>query len=262
MKILAIDDEELSLQRLQTAILEAAPQAQVYAFRNPLDALECMNHYNIDVAFLDVQLRGKIHGVELAKILKKMNPKINIVFATGFREYMSDAFSIHASGYILKPITAEKVSLELANLRNPVDLYPKKELSVQCFGDFEVFFNGEPVQFHYSKAKELFAYLVDRKGASVTGNAICAALWEENQENRGTKGYLRSLFLDLKTTFTKLGLEDVLIKGWNLYAVRKDAFWCDYYEFEKGNPAAINAFHNEYMSQYSWAEFRLGELIK
>lgn len=262
MILLAVDDERLSLQRLERSIREVVPQATVYAFRNPQEALYCAEQHPIDVAFLDIELNSELHGVKLAMYLKEINPDINLIFTTGYSEYMRDAFALHANGYIMKPVTGGKVLRELQNLRNPVIQRPNKQLMVQCFGDFEVFFDEKPVVFHYRKTKELFAYLVDRKGASVTGNAICSVLWEENSGNKATKAYLRNIFLDLKNTFEEIGVGNVLIKGWNTYAVKKDAFWCDYYEFEKGNVTAINSFHNEYMSQYSWAEFRLGEIVK
>ena len=41
-------------------------------------------------------------------------------------------------------------------------------LRVQCFGNFEVFFGGLPLKFARSKTKELFAYLVNRRGAVCT----------------------------------------------------------------------------------------------
>lgn len=259
MEILALDDEVLSLQRLEKAIHEAAPNDPVHAFMRAEDALDYVGRNNIDVVFLDVQLGCSSGGIELARELKAACPNINIVFATGYSEYMGQAFALHASGYITKPVTAEKVLSELNNLRNPVSMTSQSRLSVQCFGNFDVFYDGVPVAFHYTKSKELFAYLVDRKGASATGSEVCAVLWEENSNSKATKAYLRTIFNDLKNTFTELGVEDVLVKGWNSYAVKRDAFWCDYYEFDKGNPNAINSFHNEYMSQYSWAELRLGE---
>ena len=69
-----------------------------------------------DVAFPDIHMRG-MNGVEVAKELKKINPKMNIIFVTGFSEYTGDAMRLHASGYIMKPVTKEKVEAELSDLR-------------------------------------------------------------------------------------------------------------------------------------------------
>lgn len=92
-------------------------------------------------------MRG-MNGVELARRLKEINPKMNIIFVTGYSEYAGEAMSLHASGYIMKPVSKAKVEKELADLRFPI--IPKNDalLRVQCFGNFDVFTpDGEHVHF-------------------------------------------------------------------------------------------------------------------
>lgn len=90
-------------------------------------------------------MRG-MTGVELAKKLKDAYPKINIIFVTGFDQYTGEAMKMHASGYIMKPVTAEKVKEEMENLRNPIEPLSDKLLRVQCFGNFDVFILREVSQ--------------------------------------------------------------------------------------------------------------------
>ena len=158
MKIIALDDEELALEGLMDAIRACAPNAELHGFSYPEDVLAFLRDHSCDVAFLDVEMAG-INGVELAEQLKLRNPDINLIFATGFSRYQGSAFDLHASGYLMKPITVEKVRKELANLRRPVP--EEKRIQVQCFGNFEVYLDGIPLEFKYHKTKELLAYLVD-----------------------------------------------------------------------------------------------------
>jgi two-component SAPR family response regulator len=67
-------------------------------------------------------------------------------------------------------------------------------LRVQCFGNFEVFWKGKPLLFARRQTKELFAYLVDRKGASCTMGEIGCALWEDSAtaKNRSASPAVRS----------------------------------------------------------------------
>ena len=51
----------------------------------------------------------EINGIELAKQMKKFQPKVNVIFCTGYSEYMQQAIKLHASGYLLKPSDKEKV---------------------------------------------------------------------------------------------------------------------------------------------------------
>ena len=119
MKIIALDDEELALEGLMAAIRACAPNAELHGFSYAEDVLVFLRDHSCDVAFLDVEMAG-INGVELAEQLKLRNPDINLIFATGFSRYQGSAFALHASGYLMKPITAEKVKRELDNLRRPV----------------------------------------------------------------------------------------------------------------------------------------------
>lgn len=74
----------------------------------------------MQIAFLDIELDDNINGIELAKHLKELNSRINIVFLTSFGEYVQDAFDLYSSGYVRKPVTPEKIRRQIANLRFPV----------------------------------------------------------------------------------------------------------------------------------------------
>lgn len=252
MKAIAVDDEEIALRGLISSIVKVDAGADIQGFQNPADALKYAKNHDFDIAFLDVEMRNT-NGIELAKHLKKKNPMVNIIFTTSYSKYAMDAIHIHASGYILKPITPQKIAEELKHLRHPVAApASKKRVRVSCFGNFEVWLDGKPVKFQYSKTKEMFAYLIDRHGAMCTNNEIIAVLWED--EYKGS--YYRNIRVDLLNSFP----ENILIKEWGKIGTVPDQIDCDYYDWIKGSPSAINAFKGEYMSQYSWAEVTLSEL--
>ncbi len=176
MRILCVDDEPLALQMLEMSVKKAKPNEEVYAFRKPKELLEEAQKGGCDIAFLDIHMRG-MNGVELAKELKAVNPKMNIIFVTGFSDYTGDAMSLHASGYIMKPVNQAKVEQELADLRFPIVPKNNAKLRVQCFGNFDVFTpDGAHVRFERSKSKEVFAYLVHKQGSSCTTRDFCCNL--------------------------------------------------------------------------------------
>ncbi len=137
MRILCVDDEPLMLQMLETAVREARPEAEIASFEYPDELLEDAGENGCDIAFLDIHM-SEMTGVELAKKLKNINPKMNIIFVTGFSEYTGDAMRLHASGYIMKPVTVEAVRNELEDLRFPIVPKDNALLRVQCFGNFDV----------------------------------------------------------------------------------------------------------------------------
>lgn len=249
MKVLAVDDEELQLIRLRKSIHNVLPQAEVYSFTNSLKALEDVENKQIDIAFLDIEMPG-LSGVQLAKKLKETNPSINIIFVTAYDNYGLEAMRLHASGYVSKPVSDEKVKKEVDNLRYPIELKNEKKIQAKCFGNFELLHDGQPLKFAYSKSKEVFAYLIDREGAAININELNAVLWEEDH-----KSYLRNLISDIQKTLKKLDASDVFIKRHNECYIDVNKVDCDAYEYKKDNPAAINLYRGEYMIQYSWAEF-------
>lgn len=265
MKVLAVDDKAMPRKVLVRAIEEAAPDAQVKACASASEVLELPDVTTFDVAFVDIDMPG-MNGVSLAKELKRLNPRINVIFATGFGEYMSDAFALHSSGYLMKPVTAADVTAELENLRFPPALPESadpKKIYVRCFGDFEAFVDGRPIAFDRAKTKELLAFLIDRRGAIVSLREVEAVIWEEPLRGKGaSSSYLRTLVSDLRQSLSACGQDDVLIKRRGVLGIDMSRVSCDYYDFLAGDPLAVSAWHGEYMSQYAWAETTKAALMR
>ena len=254
MKIIAVDDEKIALEALASAIRAIVAEDEVVTFRYPEDALEYAKENICDIAFLDIEMVG-MSGVELAKELKKYNSEINIVFCTGYGNYRDKAFELHASGYLMKPITPEKVKNELENLRRPIS--SKKRLKVQTFGNFEVYIDDNPLNFKYRRTKELFAYLVDRFGSMCSVGEIIGILFENES---GREEYFQKLRRDLLSTLDEVGCESVIVHKRGMLGVSITEIQCDYYDCLNGKKDFATSYFGEYMSQYSFAEYTNAQL--
>ena len=259
MKILMADDEPSALAVLGRAVLEAVPDAETRSFLVAAEALEEIRGrgFRPDVAFIDIRMPG-VSGLEMAKDIRELSPRTNIIFVTAFSDYAMDALELHPSGYIMKPATREKICVELQNLRFPQEEGKRHRIRVQCFGNFEAFAGDRPLRFEFSHSKEILAYLVDRQGASVNTGELCSVLWDDDSNSR--KSQLRKYISDLNHTLESAGGGDVFIKSRNSFAVSTAAIDCDYYRFLRGEVPAVNTYNGEYMAQYSWAEMTLGSL--
>lgn len=249
MTILAVDDEQLLLIALENAIREAVPDANVISCRKAADALAYAENNHIDVAFLDIQMRG-MDGLALAKKMLEIDPRINIIFCTGYDEYVSEAFrDVRCNGYITKPVDVQKVLQEMQHLRVPLAPAAPKKVRFQCFGNFEVFVNGEPMQFERTKTKELLAYLVNASGAICTNNEIIVNLWDDDDDHYS---YYKKLRLDLLATLERYGCSDILYRQRNGIGIATDMVDCDYYTWKKNNSGR---YPGEYMKQYLWSSY-------
>ena len=253
MIAIAVDDEILMLGALVAAIKASPDIDEVNKFSDCGEALEFVSNNSVDVAFLDINMRG-MGGLALAEKIVEACPECKIVFCTGYEEYALSAFKIHASGYLLKPVSAKDVQGEIDNIKGLRQ--SEKPLKVMCFGNFEVYAKGERLSFKRSKTKELFAYLIDRNGAGVTIAEIGAALWEDDEAQKN-QNYIHQLFRDLRQTLESIGMEDVFERNNYLYSINPEKIECDYYSYIKtGKPE----FLGEYMTQYSWTEGTCGLL--
>ena len=248
MIAIAVDDEALMLGALVAAI-EASPDIkEVNKFSDCEKALEFVGENAVDIAFLDINMRG-MGGLALAEKILAAAPDCKIVFCTGYEEYAIPAFKLHASGYLMKPISQEDVQAEIDNIKGM--RRKDRPITVRCFGHFDVYGKNEKIIFKRLKTKELLAYLVDRRGAGMTARQICAALFPDDIDDNKNSSYLRQLVLDLKNTLKSVGAESVFCHETPCYRVDTTLIQCDYYDYlETGKPE----FYGEYMSQYSWAE--------
>lgn len=255
MNIYAADDEALALEMLVESIKEARPDATVFDFQKPAKLLEFAKETPAQIAFLDIHMRG-MNGVELAKKLKDINPKINIIFVTGFDEYTGDAMALRASGYVMKPVSKEKIEAELAELRFPIVPKANAKLKVQCFGNFDVFTpDGTPVHFERSKSKEVFAYLIHKHGSSCTTREIAAILFEDAPYDNKQQAYVQKIISALIKSFKNIGCQDIINKKYNALSINCDLIDCDYFRFFDLDSGAVNSYNCEYMEQYYWADF-------
>ena len=120
MTIFAIDDEPKALQLLHDAIIAAEPNAELFDFSDGESALQSLREQRLtpSAVFSDIELPG-MSGLAFAVELKKLSPETKLVFVTGFPKYAADAYTLHVSGYIVKPVYADRVREELDHLRLP-----------------------------------------------------------------------------------------------------------------------------------------------
>ena len=244
MNILFVDDEPLALGKLDRLLGVTAPEAKRHGFVRAHDAMTFAEENTVDVALLDINMRG-LDGVTMAKRLQALYPRVNIIFCTGYSEYMPDALAMYCSGYLMKPITENDLRTALQHLRYSV-AKDTKRIELRCFGNFDVLCDGKPVAFKYKKTRELLAYLTDRNGAEATTQEIMAAIFEESKPS-----YFSNIRLDLLNTFASLGISEVVSAAYGRIRLVRERVTCDYFDYLDGKNGA---FYGEYMAQYSFAE--------
>ena len=251
MKIICVDDETLVLDLTAALCRELPQKPEVRAFDNAADALKYSEDNKADIAILDINMPD-MDGLMLAAKLKELHPDTAIIFLTGHPTYAVDAYKLHASGYLLKPLNKERLESEVEYAMSIHPPRNQSHIEVHTFGKFDVFVDGSPIMFARSKAKELLAYLVDRQGQVSRADAF-SALWEDGVYDRAMQKQLDVVIRSLRDTLEEYGASEIVEMKRGVLRVVPEKFDCDLYSFLDGDMDAIQAYRGEFMSDYSWA---------
>ncbi len=259
MTFMAVAGRANALKELGEALGQIRPDAELLCFDNSPEALAAARRREIDVAFLEAEL-PELSGLDLGQYLKELYPRVNLVFLARGEAHCYAALSLHASGYVLEPVSEAALRRELEDLRHPAAEKSIKRAFAQTFGNFELFVDGRPVAFKYSRTKEIVALLVNNRGAQTTNGEIIAALWEDAGDPDKKASYLSNLRQDLQNTLAKLKLTDIIVKQRGSLAIAADKIECDLYDWLAKKKSSKYRYMGDYMNQYSWAEYMHAEL--
>ena len=259
MTILAVNPDREALKGLKETLTGLYPDARILCYLGSPRALAAARQCRVDVAFLCTQIE-EIGGLDLGRYLKELNPRVNLIYMTTKKADAYDALSLRASGCLLLPVGQDAAKEEMANLRHPLEGPSNYHIFAQTFGNFELFAQGVPVQFKYSKTKEIIALLIYNRGAQTTNGEIIAALWEDEGDPEKKASYLSNLRQDLQNTLSDLDAADILIKQRGSMGIATDRIGCDLYDYLKNKKTSRYRYLGEFMNQYSWAEGLHAEL--
>lgn len=116
IKVGIIEDEP-GIRKLLRMIVEKQDDFTVVSESGDfVSALSDFRKYCPDVVFVDIDLAGE-SGLECAKILTELDPKLKVIFATAHSEYMANAFELYAFDYLVKPFNVDRVVKTLSKIR-------------------------------------------------------------------------------------------------------------------------------------------------
>jgi len=259
MNVLAILENEAAQLPMTEMLSEMEPEANLMCFGSSLPALAAARKFEIDIALIDAVL-PELSGLDFGQYLQDLYPEVNLIYLTDDKSIGFEALRQHASGILPKPIVKTELRRELDELRFPQRKGNKKRLFAQTFGNFELFVDGKPVVFKYTKTKEIVAILINNRGAQTTNGEIIASLWEDDGDPEKKSSYLSNLRQDLQNTFNRLKLNGLILKQRGSMAIATDRIECDLYDWLEKKQDSKYQYLGDYMNQYSWPEVMHAQL--
>lgn len=233
MITLSIDDQQEITELMKIMLTRTAPNGLHLTARNIPQALELLDCYDVQIVFLDIEM-PEMSGLDAAKTMNEKYNNLNIIFATGHPEYSLEAYDVHPSGFLTKPVCESDIIRELNNLRYPIDI-EKSPLTIQC-EPFAVFIDGKPFEFCRDRTIELFAYLIYKQGAFCTNGELLGILWDGAPSKQG---HLRQLVMDMRKCLAEVNSEYIILKKYGKIGIDKESVEI------VGNPSKI-------AEEYGW----------
>ena len=118
LKVVCVDDQNIIRDRTIEYIKEISSQADVFGFENVDEAMSFVQNSGCDILFTEIELYGKPSGIELARNMQKLNPRVNIIFTTvcSPNEYAKEVMEIRPSGYLTKVVEIEDIRKAMNSL--------------------------------------------------------------------------------------------------------------------------------------------------
>ena len=258
MRTIVVDDEPLMLKSFMRCSAEV-PEINVIAqFENPEKALAFAKDNPFELAVLDIQM-PKMSGIDLAVKLRELYPELLVVFISAFDEYVRDSNAIGGDDYIVKPYKKETIE-RMARKMALLSKRQQKDIYLQMFGRFNILKNGVPLSIQ-GKTKEILALIACRHGKEISNEEIYSTIWEGREySNEHMKTYFNALGR-LKKLLAENGVENLIVSTARGQMLNTELCDCDYFNGLNQNADSRNQFEGEFLSEYSWAEYILAELL-
>ena len=122
LRIAICDDEETARDALRIQLekcMDETIDEIVYEFSNGRTCASWLAAHpgEVDLLFLDVEM-GQESGMDTAKKIRTFDRGLQIVFVTGYTDYVFDGYQVDALDYLIKPASAEKLKEVLRRAEN------------------------------------------------------------------------------------------------------------------------------------------------
>lgn len=166
LRIAVCDDSPIFLNKTKTYIetwsANTGHAVQIFTYDNGDALIEAHKDCHMDIIFLDI-IMPLLNGMDTARELRQHDRAVQIIFLTSSPEFALESYEVRAQGYILKPVSQEKLTKELNELAIQYDEEPKHLILKTAFGYQKQYFHdieyieaqNKRVLFHLSSGQIL-----------------------------------------------------------------------------------------------------------
>lgn len=160
LRIAVCDDDTEFLKQAVNLIERWSEQSkipsEIFSFDNG-DALIAKSALDrIDIIFLDIMM-PLLNGMDTARELRQKDNAVKIIFLTSSPEFALESYSVKAQGYLLKPVSYEKIKEVLDECSHAFDTEPKNIVLKTPFGYQKLYYHD--IEYAEAQNKRVLFYL-------------------------------------------------------------------------------------------------------
>lgn len=222
MKAILVDDEQLTLDLLESKLTKISNINIMGKYVNPIVAKKEIIQQAVDVVFLDIHM-PVVNGLKLAKQILQSKPNLSIVFVTTSDVHALEAFELGAIDYIVKPIQIDRLEKTVKRIKanDRTKLYNDSSENNIVYVDVSLYLSirrkgekKESISWRTAKAQELFLFLLHHRGQLVRKSYLVELLWPEVNPSRAfsqlytTIYHVRKILNEFRYHFTIINKTD------------------------------------------------------
>lgn len=112
MRIMCVDNDQKALRRVMKHCSNNREVTDVVGFSTEREAMAWLRFHPCDIAFMETFKPG-LNGMRLATNVRRLYPEVAVVFVTDKKFYALDAIQLHVTGYLLKPVSSDRLREEI-----------------------------------------------------------------------------------------------------------------------------------------------------
>lgn len=231
MNTILIDNEQQELNLLHKKIIRLSNIEVLGAFTDPHEGLIEVSKHQPDVLFLDISI-PEVNWIKVTKQLKNAMPEMSIVFLAIGNEHAIKAFDIQVADYLLKPVVDTRLQKTLSKIMNKRETRePESHPMIGCFKkmNFRYYESDKDtlnVNWRTSKAREIFAYLVHKRGELVRKDVLADLFWPESNI-KDAFGQLYSTIYQIRKSLGSIDFDIQIINLENSYKLALNNYLVD-----------------------------------
>ena len=155
------DDREILKSLLEKNYI-SPDENVVYEFSSGKTAVSFLKNHpgEIDLLFLDIEMPG-LSGMEAAEQIRTFDTSIQLIFVTGYPDYVFDGYRVQAMDYLMKPVKEPRLREVLERIRTLLGYKNRYYCLKNTEGSYRFFYSD--ISYFYSDRRKIILVSGDKE---------------------------------------------------------------------------------------------------